>query len=120
MVSRGGGGRRPSPRYAGRVPQGLGPGGLGAPGRGGWRGVSLCSRRPGGERIGGGGDLGRCWAGAKVGPEELLRGQAGRWELPVKDGRGARGPRSGGTSSVRRGARRRGELLPRPRERAAW
>ena len=61
----------------------------------GRRRVSLCSRRQGGRR---GEDLGRCWARAKVGCEELPQGRAGRWELPVKDCRGARSPRCGGTS----------------------
>lgn len=64
-----------------------------APRKGGRvRRVALRSRRPGGERgaggvgAGGGGDIGRCWAGAKAGREELLLGRAGRTELPANEG----------------------------------
>lgn len=44
--------------------------------------------RAGGGRGGGGGvgDIGRCWAGAKAGREELLQGRAGRTELPANEG----------------------------------
>lgn len=53
-----------------------------------WRCVPAGPGASGG-RVGWGrgvGDVGRCWAGAKAGREELLQGRAGRTELPANEG----------------------------------
>lgn len=77
-----GGGSRPCPRRSGRRRRIRGPAARGRrEGAGG--GGCRCSRRPGGERRG---DLGWCWARAKEGLEEVVRGRSGMGGGNVPEG----------------------------------